>query len=173
MIASNEFLQCWRRIVERCGAPELLLLGAIILPHVLQAQPTPFCAFEMRVKTPDGRPFPEVPVIMVSGHTTTFAETATDAGGGAMLCDAPSEAVDLVVGFDICGSVTVKSLRPTWPSTQVVSVTYAKRFCDDFAVASSCRIQIRIEGERARPISGARFGGALHRAATECQRFIR
>src|ERR1035441_6701021 len=76
-----------------------------------------YCAFEVKVTTKSGAPRPKIPVILISGHKYTLVETQTDENGMARICDSPLEAVDIAVGFDVCGLVTVRNLHPLWPET--------------------------------------------------------
>jgi hypothetical protein len=101
-----------------------------------------YCAFEVTVRTPSGDPISKIPVALIQARATTFSETATDASGIARLCDAPLEYMDIIVGRDICGSVMVRHLAPTWPDMRPVYVTYVDAPCDHFGVAP-CAFRMR------------------------------
>jgi len=120
---------------------------------------TTYCAFEVKVSAPSGVPIDKVPVVMIRGDRTTFFETATTANGVARICDAPLESVDIVVGFDVCGSVLIRDLKPSWPKTQRVFVTYVRTFCDHFGIAPGCQVLLRVQDGEGRPVAGARFDG--------------
>ena len=137
------------------GALRSLFLSLLALLSPLFAQQASYCAFEVLVKSPSGAPVPNVPVIMVKNHTTTFSQTTTAANGVARLCDAPLEAVDIVAGFDLCGSIMVRSIRPTWPLTKSLSITYAETSCGHFTFADHCEVLLRVRDENKKPISGA------------------
>jgi len=98
-----------------------------------------------------------MPVALIRNDKTTFSESATDAKGVARICDAPLEYLDVVVGRDICGSILVRHLKPTWPETRRLYVTYVDAPCDHFVVAPNCRVLLRIQDSSGRPVVGARF----------------
>jgi hypothetical protein len=116
-----------------------------------------YCAFQVKVTTPSGAPVARVPVAMILSNRTTRAETTTNSTGIARLCDAPIEAVDIVVGVDLCGSVLVRQVKAEWPSTREVFVTYVTTFCDHVGVAGDCQVVARIYDEGAHPLAGAKF----------------
>jgi hypothetical protein len=118
---------------------------------------SPYCAFEVKVSTPSGTPRSKVPVLLIQNHQKTFYETVTNANGLARLCVAPLEAVDIVVGFDVCGLVSVRNLHPKWPETKLVFVTFEENPCDHFSVSQSCQVLLHIQDDHGRPMAGARF----------------
>lgn len=119
----------------------------------------PYCAFEVHVATPAGKPVPGVPVAMLRADKTTYSNTASGLDGVARICDAPLQTVNFVVGFDICGSVMVRNLRPAWPETQQVIVTYASAPCPHMTFCNECQVLLRIRDENGNPVAGARFQG--------------
>src|SRR5260370_10638082 len=121
-----------------------MLTGFSVLLIALAPAQDTYCAFEVTVRTQSGTPMSEVPVALIRGHKTTFYETTTDANGVARLCDAPLENVDIIVGFDMCKSVMVRFLMPTWPDTQRISVTYVKTFCGFASFKPNCVVSFRI-----------------------------
>src|SRR5438270_1023772 len=131
----------------------------ILLPFVLATAlcETTYCAFEVRVTTPSGTPFARVPVYLIRAQRTTLFSTSTDEAGIAKLCDAPVGAVDIGVGFDVCGSVLLRAIRATWPDTKTVFVTYSNDPCRHFTFESRCLTVLRIQSEAGRPIAGAHF----------------
>src|SRR5258708_27031060 len=70
-----------------------------------------YCAYEVKVSTPLGRPISNLPVAMMTRSKELFFETRTDETGVARICDAPLEFIDLIVGMDICGAVHVNRLK--------------------------------------------------------------
>jgi hypothetical protein len=86
-----------------------------------------------------------------------FSETNTDAKGLARLCDAPLEAVDIVVGFDVCGLVTVRDLHSKWPETKRIYVTFEENSCDHFALSEFVQVLMRVQDNQGRPVAVARF----------------
>jgi hypothetical protein len=136
----------------------LLAISAIFMP-LAAAEPT-YCAFEVKVSGPSGTPLAKVPVLMLRRDTTVFAETTTTKDGTARLCDAPLDPVDIVVGFDMCGSVVVRVLKPTWPKIRRVFVTYLQTFCDHLPSDNYCQVLLRVHDEKGRPVAGARFEGS-------------
>jgi hypothetical protein len=137
----------------------LLLLGLLGQRTALAAEDDKYCAFEVVVRTPTGAAASNVPVAVIQKHATMFSEAATDKHGMARLCDAPLEVVDIVVGFDICGSVQVNNLQPTWPESRRVYVTLVDAPCDHFTFPTTCRVLLRIRDEAGAAVSGARFFG--------------
>ncbi len=119
----------------------------------------PYCAFEVKVATPSGAPAAKTPVAIIRRNKTIFSQTTTDSNGLARICDAPLEYFDLHVGFDMCGSVEVGGLKPTWPETQRVFVTYVRTLCNHFVYSEKVQILLRVQDERGRPVEGARFAG--------------
>jgi hypothetical protein len=106
--------------------PSPLCLWAVLalaLPSA--AAVNPYCAFEVKVSSPSGSPVPGVEVALIRGGSTTFSETKTNQYGVAKLCDSPLEYVDIVVGRDICGSILVRHIKPTWPKEKSVRVRAA------------------------------------------------
>jgi hypothetical protein len=131
-------------------------LIAILLfcaPFVMGA--SSYCAFAVKVRKPSGVPFNNVPVGMVE-KGTQGATVWTDANGTARFCDAPLHAVDIVVGTQ-CGIVLVKSVKPTWPATRDIFVTYDDTYCNEFTFPDHCQVLLRIQDEDGRPLIGAKF----------------
>jgi hypothetical protein len=122
------------------------------------AEESTYCSFEVRVSRPSGVPFAKVPVALVE-RGTQFATVFTDAKGLARICDAPLHRVDIVVGGDLCGMVLVKNIRPTWPTTRQVFVTYVEEGCSHFTFPDHCQALLHTEDERGQPLAGARFDG--------------
>ena len=145
------------RIAIRCAV--LIFVAMLAAGGTTQAAEAPYCAFEIAVKSPNGTPLARVPVIMITDHRETFSEEPTDARGVARLCDSPITPIDIVVGFDICGSVTIRNVQATWPTTVRLSVIYAEMRCDHFALSPQCRVLIRLSDEDGRPLAGAHFDG--------------
>jgi hypothetical protein len=121
-----------------------------------------YCAFEVKVTTSSGTPRPKVPVLLVREHNTLY-ETVSDASGLARLCDAPLEAIDIVVGFDVCGLITVGNLHSMWPETKRIFVTFEENPCNHFVFAEYCQVLLRVQDDHGRPVAGARFNGKSFR----------
>ena len=135
--------------IRRTAVRSFLIMCVSGVPSPIFAEGESFCAFRVEVKTPAGAPL----------EKQVYAQAVTGKEGSAKLCDAPFEPVDVLVGFDICGSVLVRNLSPTWPETRNVSVTYADAPCDHFGVSQTCRMLIRILDEAGKPVEGALFSG--------------
>jgi hypothetical protein len=88
-----------------------------------------------------------------------FVETKTDSKGETVICDTPLEAVDVVAGVDLCGSVTVNDLKSSWPSPRHLHITYDKVACDHMNVGSQRVVLFRIVDETGQPVSGATLKG--------------
>jgi hypothetical protein len=131
-------------------------LALLIIPAAGQ---TSYCAFEVRVTGPAGAPVANVPVYLIRNQRTTLSDTITNAKGVARICDSPLGAVDIAVGFDVCGSVLVKDIKATWPTTRPVLVTYVETSCDHFVFGDYCQILLRIHDEDGQPVAAARFQG--------------
>lgn len=135
----------------------LMCLGVLALCFVLRAEDVNYCSFEVKVRTPSGSPVVNVPVAMIKRHTVAISETKTTENGLARLCDAPLEPVDIVVGYDLCGSVLVRNVRPTWPITHRIFVTYVETWCAHVTPESNCPVLLRVQDDKGKPISGARL----------------
>ncbi|MDP8981994.1 MAG: carboxypeptidase-like regulatory domain-containing protein [Acidobacteriota bacterium] len=118
-----------------------------------------YCALEVKVSTPSGSPVAGAHVAMLRGDKSTFSETTTAANGVARLCDAPMETVNIVAGFDVCGSVLIRALNPKWPETLRAYVTYLDYPCSHFVPPPICQVLLRIQDEAGHPVAGARFNG--------------
>lgn len=112
-----------------------------------------------KVTRPSGTPIAKVPVYLIRNQRTTLSGTTTDANGIARICDAPLKAVDIGVGFDVCGSVLVRNVKATWPEVRQVFVTYVETPCDHFLFGDRCQVLLRVQDEAGRPVVGARFDG--------------
>jgi hypothetical protein len=139
--------------------PVMRLIGFLLVYlSVGVAAESTYCAFEVRVSKPSGVPFAKVPVGLVQ-RGTQFATVFTDAKGLARICDAPLHAIDIVVGGDLCGLVLVKNVKPTWPTTRQVFVTYVEEGCPHFTFPDHCQALLQIEDEKGKSLAGARFEG--------------
>jgi hypothetical protein len=120
------------------------------------AAETSYCAFEVKVVTASGTPRSKVPVQLIRDKTEVFG-TSTDAYGLARLCDSPLESVDIAVGFDVCGLVTVRNLYSMWPKTKQVFVIFEENPCSHFVAAPYVQVLMRIQDHQGRPVAGAQF----------------
>jgi hypothetical protein len=154
--------EAWRYHATHLMRATVLLVAGLLFALVpsLTAEST-YCAFEIKVTTKSGAPRAKVPVILVRAPNSTFSETLTDENGVARLCDAPLEAVNIAVGFDVCGLVTVRNLHPLWPETKRVFVTFEDNPCNHFVLSEHCQVLLRVEDQESRPVPGVRFNGSL------------
>jgi len=148
-------------------AAVLALTEPLFAPVAMIAAEPPYCAFEVKVTTKSGAPRSRVPVVLIRGHSNTFLETQTDTNGLAKLCDTPLEAVDIAVGFDVCGLVTVRNLHPLWPETKRVFVTFEENPCNHFVFPEYCQVLLRVQDPEGRPVGGVRFSGSLAERGSE------
>ena len=116
-----------------------------------------YCAFDMKVSKPSGAPFANVPGGMVE-KGIQVATVVTDANGKASFCDAPLHAVDIVIGTQDCGVVLVRGVKPTWPVTREIFVTYDRAHCGELVFPDHCQVLLRIKDEEGRPLAGTEFG---------------
>ena len=116
---------------------------------------SPYCAFEINVRSPAGSPSVDAQVEMVSnGNPPVVA--VSDKQGIARFCDAPVRPVDFAIGTRDCGVILVRGLRLTWPKTRKVFVTYDRTHCGgELIFPTSCLILLRIADDEGRPLAGA------------------
>lgn len=141
-------------------------MGFLLVCAPMATGGTNYCAFEIRVRKPSGTPFAKVPVAIIY-NGTQIAEARTDASGTARLCDAPLGAVDIAVGFDVCGSVLLRKVRPLWLRTRRVFITYARSSCQEFIFPKDCHVLLRVADNQGRPVAGVRFEANGSRTASE------
>ena len=118
-----------------------------------------YCAFEVAVKAPFGKPLSGVPVTLVKGNQSVV-EVTTSPAGLARICDSPVEVVSVIIGSDICGSVVVRNVTSRWPKTERIDVIYAERPCDHLGIVQQCQLLLRIIDTNGRPVAGAVFVGS-------------
>ena len=116
-----------------------------------------YCAFEVHVSKPSGAPFAGVPVVLVSKGSEISKETRTDLQGNVKLCDAPLDPVDVVIGFDSCGSVTIRKVQPDWLETKQVWATYERSYCPELILPRACHVVVRVKDGDGKPVAGARL----------------
>jgi hypothetical protein len=131
------------------------LIGLLLFYCINAIGAPSYCAFEVKVRKPSGVPFANVPVGIVE-KGTQVATVVTDARGSAKFCDAPLQAVDIVVGT-YCGGVLVKNVRPKWPTTRDIFVTYDGPYCAEVVFPDHCQVLLRVHDEEGRPVAGAHF----------------
>ena len=146
-----------RASTNKTAVIRLLILSAIASAFVSNARAEGvYCAFEVKVSTPSGEPFPDVPAAIVGAGGKEFgSEARTDKNGVVRFCDAPMQRVDIIVGFDRCGAVMIRQVKPPWLRTAHFSVIYARRTCGEFIVPSDCHVLLRVVDEKDRPVIGA------------------
>jgi hypothetical protein len=127
----------------------------------LSAAEPPYCAYEVRVGHPSGEPFAGVGVALIL-KGTEIAEARTDAKGVVRICDAPLASVDIVAGFDVCGSVGVRHVNPLWLQTRKIDITFDGESCHEFSsFPTVCHVLLRVVDDEGRALSGARFNGMV------------
>jgi hypothetical protein len=123
----------------------------------LRGQTTQYCAFEIKVVRLSGAPAQGIPVAIIHDRREVL-DTCTDSEGIASLCDSPLGFVDIVVGFDKCGAVTLNRLRAQWPSPVRATVLYEDAWCDHFAaLPDRCQVLIRAKSSAGSAVAGARI----------------
>lgn len=146
---------------------------ALVSPIVGSAA-SEYCAFEVRVTNPSGRPVAGVAVAIITADNKEFSgEILTDRDGRARLCDAPMQPVTIIAGTDVCGLVAVKNISPIWPSTEHVFITFEPKSCNHFPRPGPCTVLLRIVDEEDRPISNAAWRGQAPGAPALSDRFGR
>lgn len=115
---------------------------------------TDYCAYEVVVRAPDGRPV--VAVVTALRNGKPFASTVTDEQGIARFCDAPARPIQIQVGGNSCGSVLVRYLSPLWMKTRQVFVTFDD--CSEgFFIPGGCHLWIRVHDKHGDPLPGVLF----------------
>lgn len=126
--------------------------------HALVSQENAsYCAFEVVVKSSAGKAVKGVAVYELMQDGKTVGTATTDQQGVARICDAPAGLVQIQVGHNLCGEVTVRHLKPYWMQTRKVSIYYDNCSGEEWAVPGGCLLTIRIKDERGLPIAGVLF----------------
>lgn len=171
--------------MRTCWPNPLLVIGMALIPVPLSAQSQPgYCAFSVTVKSPEGHPVAGARVEGLREDGEVFGSGVTDEIGVGRICDAPAGLVDLRVGGQLCGAVTIGHLRPYWMETRHVYITYANCSGEEWAPPGGCQLVLRIVDGDNSPIGGvlfaepgARQGGIALSAASDAFgrlfRFIR
>ena len=133
----------------------ILVLGSFAVLASM-ASGAPYCAYEVKVKKPSGRPFANTPVGVVD-QGVQISTAVTDATGVARLCDAPMHRVDIVVGAIGAGLILVKGVKPTWPELRRIVVIRDDRHWDEFTFPDECQVLLRVEDKSGAPIAGAQL----------------
>jgi hypothetical protein len=132
------------------------------LPASGQSQ-AEFCAFEVAVSSPGGRPVVGTDVVLAR-EGRRIGTAVTNENGIARICDAPLGALlDVEVG-KFCGAVTVRHLSAYWMRTRRVDVTYSNCQGEEFATLGGCEFVIRTHDDRDAPLSGVVFDVAQPQA---------
>jgi len=113
-----------------------------------------YCAFEVHVTSPSGKPVSRVTVSELLHNGSVFDTAITDDHGVTRLCNAPTDLIDIHVGGNLCGSVTVGNLRRYWMTTRRIPIIYSSCAGDDWLIPNSCQLTIRTIDEKGLPISG-------------------
>lgn len=124
-----------------------------ISPLCAQNQPA-YCAFEVTVQSPTGAPVAGAEVSELQSGGRLYGSATTNERGTARICDAPQGLVDLHVGGQVCGAVTVGYLEPYWMTTRRVVITYENCQGADFVPPGGCFLTIRIRDQAGSPLQG-------------------
>jgi hypothetical protein len=137
-----------------------ILTWAFALIGVAGAQPaeraSDYCAFEIHVRSSSGAAVSGRMVNAVDERGMTRG-ALTDAAGLAKICDTPAGLIDITVGEQRCGAVTIRHLRPNWLQPRRVVVIYDDCSGDDHVPPAGCYFTIRVRDEQDRPIGGVAF----------------
>lgn len=147
----------------------LLLLLVTACPVLAQeVRGGEFCAFQVTVTKDSGAPEAYVPYEVVDvERKSTFLSGTADSNGLIRICDVPLRYVDIVVGRDLCGSVSIRHLKPSWPKRQDFHVVLTDAPCDHFTHAALCQVVVRVKTRAGRPVSGAQFTGKPEAAKSD------
>ncbi len=92
-----------------------VVLAILLALPVRSAQPPEiYCAFEVVVKSPTGVPVVGAGVAGLDQNGVKFGTALTDAQGVVRFCDAPSGLIEINVGGNLCGAVSVRYLSAYW-----------------------------------------------------------
>jgi hypothetical protein len=112
-----------------------------------------YCAFEVVVKSPAGAPVVGIEVSEIESGQV-YAVGVTDQQGISKICDAPEGLIDLHVGAQLCGAVTVAHLAPYWMVTRRIDMIYKNCQGDDFLPQGGCLLTIRVRDGAQAPLPG-------------------
>ncbi len=129
------------------------MVVVLILSMVASAQGQ-YCAFEVTVRLPDGRPAASVTVSGLDQPGRVFATSMTNDQGVVRICDIPTGLIDIHVGGNLAGAVSVMRLKPFWMETRKVLVTYENRPETAFFLPGGCLLTLRAHDEKGAPIAG-------------------
>jgi len=137
----------------------ILLIGAGVLCRGLTyaEDQAAYCAFEVTVRSPRGEAIAGATVSELAMGGKIIGSSVTDRQGIARICDAPKGLVDIQVGDNRCGAVTVAYLKAYWLQTRRVSITYENCSGEEWAVAGGCLLTIRVKDQRNAPIPSVFF----------------
>ena len=92
--------------------------------HLLAQSTQEYCAFEVAVSSPKGRPIYGATVSVVDQQTHVYGTAMTNGEGVARLCDSPRGLINIQVGGQLCGSIVVRNLKAYWRRTRRIVVIY-------------------------------------------------
>ncbi len=139
----------------RCA---VLMLLAALSAAAAQGDPSPFCAFEVFVKSPSGVPVAGAYVVETEQGGALFDTQNTDEKGVARFCDAPMFGlVSFNVGGKMCGAVSVEYLDPSWFETTQVFITYERCPGVCFSLPGRCLVLLRVRDTKGDPLAGVAF----------------
>jgi hypothetical protein len=143
--------------------PVIWLIAAILLglPQWSAAQdPGAYCAFQIHVGSPTGSPVRDAPVSAADQNGFTVGTATSDENGDAAICDVPIGLIDIHVGDNRCGAVTVHYLKPDWLRPRRVWVTYQNCGGAEHTPPNGCSLTIRVRDSLGNPLTGVQFEGS-------------
>lgn len=139
----------------------IMFIGLMFAGGLRAQSPASYCAFEVVVRSPAGSPIMQQAVEGLDENGKVFGIALTDDRGAARLCDAPPRLIQIRVGGNLCGAVTVRYLTRYWQRTRHVFVTYENCAGEEWAIPFNCRLTIRVKDENANgsALEGVRLHG--------------
>ena len=111
-----------------------------------------YCSLTVRVMGPEGQPL--VASVTVRNHAGNRRTDRTSESGMAEFCDLGIKPVDVIVGGDGCGEVTIRDVELVWGKTIVLPVTYSPCWLrGDGPPMTACLILLRFSDKQGLPIS--------------------
>jgi hypothetical protein len=142
-------------MIIRRSFPKLALIAGVVstLPLWAQEQGS-LCAFEVTVKSPAGVPVVGIEVSEFETGGRVYSSGTTNRQGVARICDAPQGLIDLHIGGQLCGAVTVGYLSAYWMVTRKIDMIYKNCQGDDFLPPGGCQLTIRVRDQTGSPLAG-------------------
>jgi hypothetical protein len=136
-------------------------LGLVLLAAVLTAPEavaeTPYCGVKVLVSDASRLPVHDASVVLLTNDGVALEQTATDERGVASFCDVPLSGANVAVALAGCSTILVRDVRPDWPRTREVAVTYTPDLCTAWTVRllARCLLLIRVRDPSGSPVIGA------------------